>query len=415
MLAINNIEDAVLLAHYIDKVFHWQFRFCAQLPWFNQGHILWLTSKSQSLYHATLALSHTHRNLQRNSRGSPANSEHKARYELAIKHLQHDLQDPKSCDDVCILGCIIMFLHITLLYDPNEIDWPVHLQAGTSIITSWVGQNFGSLAYQINRGQEDNKNAIESTRVCLVTSIIRFDILSSLTRDSAPGLNRYYRRFLKSSSCGICPETVLGCRTWVFSTLLDVYALRDWKKTTKAAGLLSLWELTSRAAVIRESLETDILLNLEQMDKMKQEMGSDKNKDALSQRSEYDILVVTHIYACSVSVLLETIVSGGHPQLPEIKKRVDRVLQSYEYVSDLELLHALLWPLCVVGCVAQPEHHGTLRCLLSTPEVAHIGVFRGSLELLEKCWEKTACTGSVDDGFDFTQARKYMSWDILIA
>lgn len=115
MLAINNVEEAVLLAYYIDKVFCWQFRFGAlYLQDFNQGHVLWLVSKSDSLYHATLALSDTHRSLQQDLKRPSAdlsNGEHTPRYDLAIKELQHDLKDPKSRDDALILACIMMFLY----------------------------------------------------------------------------------------------------------------------------------------------------------------------------------------------------------------------------------------------------------------------------------------------------------------
>ena len=433
VLAIDNIEDAILLAYYIEKVFRWQFKFCVfHLPGFDQGHILWLVSKSRSLYHATLALSSTHKSLQEELTGSPAalaGGEHTIRYDLAIKDIQHDLQDPKSCDHIGVLACITMFLHSTvrrlvfilpclalttfqLLRNTRMFDWPVHLQAGTSIITSWIEQKYEPFGY-IDDEKDNNHSANESTRVLLIGSIIRFDILSSLTRDSAPVLSETYRSILKTPRYGIHLETVTGCRNWLFNTILDIYSLQDWKKTRKAAGSLSLWELMLKAHAIRESLERDILLNLDQMNKLEQDLESGKHS---STHLEHDISVVTHVFACSVSVLLEVVVAGAHPNLPDIKKEVGRALESYAYIDDLELLHVLRWPLCVAGCVAAPEQRESFRSLLSPTNITWIGTFRETLEFLEEYWEASVDTGaSPDDGFNFTQARKHMSSDILIA
>lgn len=107
-LAIDKLEDATILAYYFEKVFNWQFLSCqSHLSTFNQGHIMWLVSKSQPLYHATLALSSSHKYLQTNI----AIYEHTPQYDVAIKELHNELQDPKSYEDVSILACIVMFLH----------------------------------------------------------------------------------------------------------------------------------------------------------------------------------------------------------------------------------------------------------------------------------------------------------------
>ncbi|KAF7948554.1 uncharacterized protein EAE97_003965 [Botrytis byssoidea] len=98
-LAIDKLGDATILAYYFEKVFNWQFLSCqSHSSAFNQGHIMWLVSKSQPLCHATLALSSSHKYLQTNT----TIDEHTPQYDVAIKELHTELQNPKSYEDVSI-------------------------------------------------------------------------------------------------------------------------------------------------------------------------------------------------------------------------------------------------------------------------------------------------------------------------
>ena len=117
-LVFDNIEDAISLAHYFEKVFNWQFQFCQlQKLKFNQGHILWLSSKSRSLYHAILALSSSYKSIWGQLEAtspSLSDNQHTPQYDLAIKELQNDLQDPKTYKETWLLACIVTFLHSTV-------------------------------------------------------------------------------------------------------------------------------------------------------------------------------------------------------------------------------------------------------------------------------------------------------------
>ncbi|KAH8803616.1 fungal-specific transcription factor domain-containing protein [Xylogone sp. PMI_703] len=406
----------MLLAYYISKVFHWQFQFCAsRLPSLDQGHILWLMSRSQSLYHGVLMLSSTHKSLQTTSSNlGKTESELTARYNMAMASFQRDLQRPKSCDDVQILGCILMFLNLTFLYGSSKVDWPVHLEAGTSIVSSWIDHNFESTISKTRCKQNSPESIEESIRSILICSIIRFDIFSCLTRDSAPSLIESYRRVFRRADSVICMQSALGCHNWVFSIILDIYALRDWKKLAISAGVLSMWELTSKARTIKRELENNISLNFDRLENIRHLSNEEDDFARLGTR-EYEDSVVTHIFACAASVLVEVIVSGSNPQLPEIKRAVDRALESYVYISDVELLHVLRWPLFVVGCVAEPEHYDIFRTLLSLSSVTKIPIFRDTLEYLEKNWEMTTGGRFTREGHSFSQDRPYMSCNLLIA
>ncbi|KAF7945327.1 hypothetical protein EAE96_010102 [Botrytis aclada] len=384
-LAIDKLGDATILAYCFEKVFNWQFLSCqSHLSAFNQGHIMWLVSKSQPLYHATLALSSSHKHLQTNV----TIGEHTPQYDMAIKELHNELQDPKSYEDVSILACIVMFLHSALLYKSVTSDWCLHLQAGISIVTSWIDNQDQHYAFGSSYAEEPDaeSSTIKSAKAFLVGCIIRFDLLSSLTRNSVPALNTRYQQFLHASSHNSPLQAALQCRSWLFSILLDVYSLREWKERQEVKGLLSLRELVSKAFPIKKTLERGISLNMEEINNFKQNLESiEQSTNTKPQQPSYNILVVTHIFACSVSIFLEVVLSGALPKLPEIQHEVHRAIESYAYINDPDFLNVLRWPLCVAASVAEPDQYDLFRGLLTSPNVAWIGTFRESLERLEDC------------------------------
>lgn len=123
VITIDKVEDAMLLAYYFEKVFNWQFpssQFHNHA--FNQGHIMWLVYKSQPLYHAILALSSSHKSLQK----SIGTEEHTAQYESALRELHNELREPKSYEDISLLACIVMFLHSAVCHTPEVL--PAHTE-----------------------------------------------------------------------------------------------------------------------------------------------------------------------------------------------------------------------------------------------------------------------------------------------
>lgn len=305
------------------------------------------------------------------------------------------------------------------MYRPGCSDWHFHLQAGISIVTSWLDhqdQHFISHgSCRANTEKESDVNTIESAKVFFVGCIIRFDILSSLTRNSVPVLSGRYQQLFQASSYGIPLQASLQCRNWLFSILLDIYSLREWKDITEAAGVLSLRELISKAFLIKQTLERGISLNKEEIMSAKKDVESScKSTSTRTRQSNHDLLVVTHIFACSVSIFLEVVLSGALPKLPEIQHEVSRAIESYAYINNSDLLNELHWPLCVAGCVAEPHQYDFFRSLLSSSNVVRIGAFRESLERLEECWRISACMKPTDSDTNSAKFMKFMVWDILI-
>lgn len=248
-----------------------------------------------------------------------------------------------------------------------------------------------------------------------MASVIRFDILSMLTRGVAPTMSDRYKNVLTGSDPLIDLQPVAGAENWVFIVLLDVFALRDWKRARQTTGLLSLWELTSGARKINEDLDRGIATNLERMGKLAQKLELDLEEGSRSLQHESNILVVSHIFACAVSVLLEVVVSGARPQLPDVRRKVDRAIESFALIEDPKLLHVLGWSFFVVGCLTEGEQHDLFRDLMSSSTSNGSASLGNILEALKTCWELRDNGAFGADDFDFSQIGNYLLLDPLIA
>jgi hypothetical protein len=275
------------------------------------------------------------------------------------------------------------------LFHADKICWNDYLKTGIELIAPWLAQESAANHPTLLKAPE------ECSRNFFVTSIMRFHILSAITQERASPQLEDYRKLIESSNPEIMMEVVSGCENWVFVLLIKIYLLRDWKKSARLAGLLSLWELTSKANVIKNDLERGISNNARNLE-MHKEMHL-----RTEQTSKYEIFVVTHIFACAVSILLEVIVSGAYPQLPEIKREVERALMFLAYVEDVNLFGALGWPIFVVGCVVEEEKYGHLRQLLSLSQVTTPTDVCGLTDLVESCWKSRKNGHVKDDAFDF--------------
>lgn len=148
---------------------------------------------------------------------------------------------------------------------------------------------------------------------------------------------------------------------------------------------------------------------------VEQQQQQDKDRPLQSgAQGQYDICVVNHTFACAVSVLLEVIVSGAYPRLPEVKQKAGRALDALADIKDnARLLEVLGWPLFVVGCVVEEERHGFFRQLLSC-QLRNSVTLCGLLDVLEECWKSRASGEVRDENFDYSHLRIHKSRNVLI-
>lgn len=410
-LPITNVEDASLLAQYLMRTFDWQFPFCSASPTaFNSGHLVWLMAKSRPLFLTTLALSSSYLSAENRS-GQPSSQlvyeAHKGRYDVAWQEYHTASRSYQFACDASVLACTVQFIYAHLLH-VERTGWRSLLQASSYTITTGIDS-------LLSKNQSTTMAPEDTSRTFFMASVIRFDILSMLTGGAATTMSDRYKNALTGVDPLIDLRPVAGSENWVFIVLLDVFTLRDWKRARQMTGLLSLWELTSEAHKINEDLDRGIATNLKRMGKLAQKLELDLEEGSQSLQNESNILVVSHIFACAVSVLLEVVVSGARPQLPDVRRKVDRAIESFALIEDPRLLHVLGWSFFVVGCLTEGEQHDFFRNLMSSSTSNGSASLGKILEALKTFWKLRDKGDIGEDDFDFSQIGNYLLLDPLIA
>jgi hypothetical protein len=250
----------------------------------------------------------------------------------------------------------------------------------------------------------------------MIGSIMRFDALSSVTTNSTPLLTNDYLALLESSNCRIDLESIMGCQNWVVTFILKTYSLRDWKMRSKASGTLSLWDLTENAKSIKQGLEKGIADISQQIAQCEECLMNSEGDVPTTFSSEYNIYVVTHAFARAVSILLEVVVSGAYPRSPAIRREVVQSIKAYERcLGDINILHALAWPLTVTGCLAEPDQYAFFQNLISgLGSSCCVGSLGNVEKILQGCWTLREAGHEGEHGVSWKEAMESLGMDLLL-
>jgi hypothetical protein len=207
-----------------------------------------------------------------------------------------------------------------------------------------------------------------------------YDILSCATTHSKPfnldttELNDY-----------ICFDKVMGCENWAMFAIKDTAAIDHWKNTSKATGQLSVRELVARGNAIEARLKAGLEENSRAIQQMKTSMAAG-DQDTLGEQ-KYRIAYVTRIYGYACLVYLHVIISGPWPNLPEINSTIAEAIEVFNTLPPKGLLNSLIWPLCIIGCMANEKNQSFFSdlALPDTPSDIIFGPAKARA-IFEECW-----------------------------
>ena len=115
--------------------------------------------------------------------------------------------------------------------------------------------------------------------------------------------------------------------------------------------------------------------------------------------STFTCTEITKIFALSAMTYLHVVVSGAHPELPEIMASISKTVAAFQRLTDKKMLRNLVWPFCISGCLAREEQHGIFRDLISAAEITQstIGTCLEAFKIMEECWEaRKTCSCNYD-------------------
>jgi len=230
-----------------------------------------------------------------------------------------------------------------------------------------------------------------------------FDIISSTTIGSKP-----FDLVHPSMQAYIHFDKILGCANWTMLAVKNIASLDHWKNMSKATETLSLRELFKRG----NAIETLLTNGLEEVLSATRYQYP-RNREETEQ--EYISLSVTRVYCCAALIYLHTVIYEPCPSLPVIQQSVAQAIKAFKALPDPRIVDHLVWPLCIVGCMAMECDEVFLRSLAPSAEAGDEMLHGASKAriIFEECWRLRRYDGE-GRMVDWRIAMKNLDFDILL-
>jgi hypothetical protein len=237
-----------------------------------------------------------------------------------------------------------------------------------------------------NKGSTDNPCGVDDRPVVdgpairfLLSAFVWLDSIASASTCSRPILPLDHQRLLEENEVDMV--SVTGCRNWAMAAVVKVCKLDNWKKTLEGENRLSTRKLVDEATAIEQSIR----------DQAAQMLGNDvfyvsRHPSLSSSQASADYIekLITTIFALSSLTYLHVVVSGGCPELPEIKESVSKTIEALRQIPEPHLLNRVIWPFCVAGCLAVESQYDFFTDMgdgiLSRRHIKAISI-------IQSCWE----------------------------
>ncbi|KAH2237581.1 hypothetical protein KXW14_000957 [Aspergillus fumigatus] len=392
-------EDTLFM-HYLDRVFYIQFPFYLSRNPRGRACLFSIIRMVKPAYLATLALGERDLLSFHPQQGDVAISLTQLRanggyHDLAAQATQRLLQESHTWNrsaymvhNIESLASILQLLFWEL-FAGGRGNWQVLLLEAARLIPGLLETRTPPIPRPASFDHTTSTPHIETlspddpcTTGVLLGSFISLDIIASASTRRPPFLNIDHAQVLRNPCISL--ESIIGCSNSVMGLIFEISSLDRWKEESQAIRKLSIIDLAERGRQIEERLRQE----LADMDTLPETSPSLLNRSkVLSVPADPD---VNRLFALSALIYLHVVISGAHPELPEIADAVSQVIAVFKRLWDPRLLQSVLvWPFCVAGCLALEEQQNFFRALFSASEITEstVGTCFEAFRIMEKCWE----------------------------
>ncbi|QPC65789.1 hypothetical protein HYE67_008020 [Fusarium culmorum] len=384
-------DEADLLMHYLDHVFPYQYPFFDKGQW-SRGWLLWLLSKNGPLCRAALGLAALHK---RSLLGETNNHHIELEFHTkAVRQLQDflssvDINELRPDNEILveIIACGISLVSFEVLRG-SAADWQPHLSAMASIAVK--------IHSQPQLHQSSDQCFVESRATAAmafqIPVLLWIDLLACVATREAPKLP--YTEWL-GPSCNFQLSHIMGCHNSVMKSIGDLAALSQWKANSLLTNNLHIKEFDMARQNIEDDLENVMdstpMAFIEVRGLSPSFVASQLSDQAKSEQpSGQDC--VTRIFAAAALVQLEAMSVEVTEDITStrIRRAVSRVILEIKMANQLISPRQLSWPICVAGCLADPDQQLFFESLLDSvivKETGMIGNCRTVRDILRACWK----------------------------
>ncbi|KAG2368019.1 fungal-specific transcription factor domain-containing protein [Suillus spraguei] len=222
----------------------------------------------------------------------------------------------------------------------------------------------------------------DSMRFIIKTSMW-FDVLASATLIRRPKFLEVIRSLYGTTSAADDREVelsmmgVMGCENRIVLALAEIADLAYWKDECVRAGRLSVPELVRRG----QEIET-ILKSINDPGRLH---GLDAEK--LRRRR-----LTSDVFRASALVYLHSVISGDHPQCPEIMSNIAETVECLKRAEDVStarhVVRSVVFSICICGCLTDdPQYRNYfIRRLMEQQTETVVGNCSGVAQLMRRVW-----------------------------
>jgi C6 transcription factor Pro1 len=142
-------------------------------------------------------------------------------------------------------------------------------------------------------------------------------------------------------------ESLFGCKNWAMLLIFKVSQLDNWKRECEENRKLNVAELVRQGVKIEAALNQGLAGISSQNTSQMRTSSNFTPEDQCS--------AITEVFALAALTYLHVVVSGAHPDQPEINDSVARAMDALGALRDRKLLARVVWPACVTGCMVSED------------------------------------------------------------
>ncbi|KAG1739189.1 fungal-specific transcription factor domain-containing protein [Suillus paluster] len=190
----------------------------------------------------------------------------------------------------------------------------------------------------------------DSMRFIIKTSMW-FDVLASATLIRRPMFLEILRSLYGPTATNerrpeLSMMGVMGCENRIVLALAEIADLACWKDELVHAGKLSVPELVRRGQRIQSILETTY---------------DNSNPDGADVEKSHRRRLTSEVFRASALVYLHSVISGDHPQCPEIVSGIEETVRCLKLAEDVttarHVVRSVVFSICICGCLTDNKHY----------------------------------------------------------
>jgi hypothetical protein len=216
----------------------------------------------------------------------------------------------------------------------------------------------------------------------IIKTSIWFDVLASATLIRRPKFLDVLRSLygptptVNGGRSELSMMGVMGCENRIVLALAEIADLACWKDECRRAGRLSVPELVRRG----QDIETIL----------KSANASDPDHLLDTERSRRRHLT-SDVFRASALVYLHSVISGDHPQCPEIMSNIAETVKCLRRAEDIstarQVVRTVVFSICICGCLTDvPQYREYFLRRLHEQQTETVGNCARVAQLMKEVW-----------------------------